>query len=234
VTTIAQYVKHLDSTYRRDVTPRLGSTIRQLHEWTGEYRSTTVGAAPDSSPAPLNDQSDTVTLSKLEQGALEPDEARRSLVRIYVVVDTLVDVSEYLAERVDAEPISRPDDRMNSKLVYIAWQFAEIRQTLPPTSEMQHVKTSSHLVDELANMCDRYRPVTRPVLIDICHAHEVAGGDATIDAHYRKQHLCRWCGDFRAMHGVNPPPQLVRLHDRGLKITTSMLRSAGVKQKKAS
>jgi hypothetical protein len=192
VTTIPQLVTHLDTTLTVHVTPRLGSTIRQLHEWTGEFSATTPGAAPDSSPAPLDDTFGMVRLSKLESDALQPDEARRALSRIAFLV--------------------------------VALRHAD------PTLKRRQLQTRIHYVEELANICDRYHPpVSSITRTDICHAHEAAGGDAGISANYRRWHLCRWCGDFRSMHGVNPPPRLVKLHDRGCKITTSMLRSAGVK-----
>ena len=36
-------------------------------------------------------------------------------------------------------------------------------------------------------------------------------------------------GDFRKVHGVNPPTKLIRLHDRGIRITTTHLRNNGIR-----
>ena len=80
----------------------------------------------------------------------------------------------------------------------------------------------------LADLCHANQPPERHQP-DGCHAHKAAELSADIDPNYRRLHLCRWCGDFRKLHNRNPPPKLVKLHDRGIRMTASLLRSAGIR-----
>ena len=157
---------------------------------------------------------------------------RRALVTIYESLDILILETERVARSVNAEMIPTPDHRLQSKLAYVGWQVNQFRRTLPAKSETERLKHIAKLVDELANLCDRFRPPSvRTKPIDVCHAHVRAELETGIDSKYRRWHLCRWCGDFRMTHGVNPPAKLVRLHDRGVQMTTSLLRSAGIVRK---
>ena len=227
---VRRLVDHLRDTVDV-VISSMGPAVVQLQEWSGEFRSSTSDAPPDCSPGSLEPAETRVRLTKVEADAANPDEARRKLVRAYVLVDDLVLDSERLSRSTGSAAIPAPDHRLAARLAFIAWHVNRCIEITPPSSETGRVEHAVRSANELAGICSSYQPPSGEVKrVDVCHAHEVAGGDAAIDAkNYRRWHLCRWCGDFRTLHGVNPPAKLVRLHDRGVKITTSMLRSAGIK-----
>lgn len=230
MTDIRRSVKHLRSTID-DIIATMGPAVVQLHEWSGEFPASTSDAPPDTSPASLEDASTRVRLTKVEADAINPDEARRKLVRAYVLVDELVLDVERLSRSTGLASIPAPDHRLAARLAFVAWHANQCIRVTPPGSETGRVEHAARAANELAGICSTYQPPAADTKqVDVCHAHDVAGGDAAIDPkNYRRWHLCRWCGDFRTLHGVNPPAKLVRLHDRGVKITTSMLRSAGVR-----
>jgi hypothetical protein len=230
MTDITRLIAHLDDTLSSHVVTKLGATIRQLHEWTGEFPASTSDAPPDSSPASTEGPETRVKLTKVESDAANPDEARRALVRIYIIIDALVLDTERLARAAHVGAIPAPDDRLAARLAYIVWQVNQCVRVTPPKTETDRAQTAVAHVNELAGICERYRPpMARTKPVDVCHAHDRANLESGIDSKYRRWHLCRWCGDFRMTHGVNPPPKLVRLHDRGISMTTSLLRSAGVR-----
>ena len=182
---------------------------------------------PDGNPVEV----ERVALTKVEADAERPDEARRMLVRCYVIVDRLVADLGDLADSLGGETLPTPEERVAARLAFVQWQINKIvRLRTVPRSGVGRLESSVRLVNELASICATYRPAPKQVRpVDVCHAHDAAGLDSAIDSKYRRWHLCRWCGDFRSTHGVNPPPKLVRLHDRGISMSTSLLRSAGIR-----
>ena len=241
MTDIRRLVMHLDETFAVCRT-ELGATIRQLHEWTGEFPASTTGAGPasgnhdpelDADGNPVDD--DDVVLTKVEADADRPDKARRALVRCYVIVDRLVVELGDLGDQLGGETLPHPEERIAARLAFLQWQINKIiRLRTVPRSSVARLESSVRLVNELASICSTYHPAPKQVRpVDVCHAHDAAGLDSSIDSSYRRWHLCRWCGDFRMTHGVNPPPKLVKLHDRGVSMSTSLLRSSGIVRKPA-
>jgi hypothetical protein len=239
MTDIRRLVLHLDETFAV-CRAELGGTIRQLHAWTGEFPASTSGAGPaDGSGRCVGDvdadgnpvEVERVVLTKVEADAANPDEARRMLVRCYVIVDKLVVELGDLGDSLGGETLEHPAERLPARLAFVQWQINKIvRLRTVPRSGVGRLESSLRLVNELASICSTYRPAPKQVRpVDVCHAHDAAGLDSAIDSKYRRWHLCRWCGDFRSTHGVNPPAKLVRLHDRGISMSTSLLRSAGIK-----
>jgi hypothetical protein len=246
MTNVRRLVTHLDETFAV-CRSELGVTIRQLHEWTGEFPASTSGAGPSAASGRLPDVEvdaagrplpveQPVVLTKVEADAENPDEARRALVRCYVLVDRLVVELGELGDGMGGETLPHPVERLAARLAFVQWQVNKI-VTAPslPRSGVGRLESSVRLVNELAGICATYRPAPKQVRpVDVCHAHEKAGLDSAIDSSYRRWHLCRWCGDFRTTHGVNPPPKLVRLHDRGISMSTSLLRAAGIRTVQSS
>jgi hypothetical protein len=239
MTDIRRLVLHLDETFAV-CRSELGATIRQLHEWTGEFPASTSGAGPAQASGISDPELDAdgnpveverVALTKVEADAERPDEARRMLVRCYVIVDRLVADLGDLADSLGGETLPTPEERVAARLAFVQWQINKIvRLRTVPRSGVTSLESCVRLVNELASICSTYRPAPKQVRpVDVCHAHDAAGLDSAIDSKYRRWHLCRWCGDFRSTHGVNPPPKLVRLHDRGISMSTSLLRSAGIR-----
>lgn len=230
MTTARQYLDRIDDTFAT-IRSNLGATIRQLHEWTGEFPASTIGAAPPSGPASDYDRDDAeAALSKFEADALTPDAARRALVRCYELVDRLVADLGDLGDSCGAECLPSPVERLAPRLAFIQWQVNKLSAIRThPRSSITRLETVWHRIDELAAICDNHRPAPDAKPVDNCHAHDAAGLTASIDKHHRRTHLCRWCGEFRKMHDVNPPPKLVRLHDRGIHMTASLLLAAGIR-----
>ena len=239
MTDIRRLVLHLDETFAV-CRSELGVTIRQLHEWTGEFPASTSGAGPAQASGTSDPELDAdgnpveverVALTKVEADAERPDEARRMLVRCYVIVDRLVVDLGDLADSLGGETLPHPEERVAARLAFVQWQINKIvRLRTVPRSGVGRLESCVRLVNELASICSTYRPAPKQVRpVDVCHAHDAAGLDSAIDSKYRRWHLCRWCGDFRSTHGVNPPPKLVKLHDRGISMSTSLLRSAGIR-----
>ena len=229
MTDIRRLVLHLDETFAV-CRSELGATIRQLHEWTGEFPASTSGAGPAHASATSDPELDADG-NPVEVDAERPDEARRMLVRCYVIVDRLVVDLGDLADSLGGETLPHPEERVAARLAFVQWQINKIvRLRTVPRSGVGRLESCVRLVNELASICSTYRPAPKQVRpVDVCHAHDAAGLDSAIDSKYRRWHLCRWCGDFRSTHGVNPPPKLVKLHDRGISMSTSLLRSAGIR-----
>lgn len=230
MTDVRRLVSHLDETFAV-CRVELGGTVRQLHEWTGEFPASASGAAPAEATGHVeSDDEVQVRLTKVESDALNPDEARRALVRCYVLVDKLVVELGDLGDSLGGDVLPSPPERLAARLAFVQWQINKVVSSRLPKSSAHRLEHAVRSVNELAGICSTYRPAparTRPV--DVCHAHDAAGLDSSIDSSYRRWHLCRWCGDFRTTHGVNPPAKLVRLHDRGISMSTSLLRSAGIR-----
>lgn len=168
----------------------------------------------------------------MPNGPLVPvDEARAASRRIHVLSREIASKALTLAYVTEAETLPPPVERLEARLAFAQWHVNQLRRRR--SIDRTHRKAVNHLVrlvDELAGICTTYAPArAEDKRIDICQAHDRAGSDAKIDAHYRREHLCRWCGDFRKQHGRNPPTAIVKLHDRGVKITATILRNNGIK-----
>jgi hypothetical protein len=195
----------------------------QLEEWAGDYKSHTIGASPPSADPPLSDEQQDAR----DRQAVRPDDAQRTLDRMRFTLDYCATTGREIWADFDGVSIPTPADSDAARLAVMMWaarRAARDRQNAPAAI----IGSFDRHLTMLHGICARYQPPKVPErFVDICHAHEAAGLEAGIE--YRRLHLCRWCGDFRALHGVNPPPKLVRLHDRGISMSTSLLRSAGIR-----
>lgn len=217
MTDIARLIAHLDDTLSNHVTPKLSATIRQLHEWTGEFPASTSDAPPDSSPASSEPDEVRVRLTKVEADADNPDKARRALVRIYVIVDALVLDVDRIARAAHVVAIPPPDHRLASRLAWIGWHVHQCVTTTPPKSETGRVQHAVAHANELAGICERYRPPKVPEKWEAqCVAHQRAGLHANIDPRYSKRSLCGPCGNWcRDTGQVAVPVEIVRMLDKG-------------------
>lgn len=219
MTSTSRLVEHLVEVWP-DVVSNARASVRQLHVWTGGFRSSTVGASTTSSPPPAGQ-----TTSELPM-----DRARRDLARIFELVDLLVVQLGDLGDALGGERLPSPSHRLEARLAFVQWQINKLADRRVPAARVDVLEVAVREVNELDRIVKNAAPApgrVRPV--DVCHAHDKAGLDATIDSKYRRWQLCRWCGDFRTTHGVHPPVKLVRLHDRGISMSTSLLRAAGIR-----
>lgn len=192
--------------------------IRQLHEWVGGYPASTIGASPPTGPTPTDDDtSDTRT-----------DTATRTITRMQTLLTRLAETGRTMWAEHDGHPIPEPADTDPARLAVMMWTVRRTQRD-PKALSTKKLESYGRRMQALADLCHIHQPPEPPVIIDCCHAHKTADLEAAIDPHYRRWHLCRWCGDFRTLHRINPPPKLVRLHDRGVRMTTTLLRSAGVR-----
>lgn len=209
-------VDHLEQ-LATEILAGYGPALAQLHEWTGGHPAAVIGAsAPTgtSTPEPEND-------SRIDVAQTTIDRMRHLLAR-------LADNGRTMWADIDGRAIPEPADRDTARLAIVMWTVRRTQRdphAIPPNQ----LDTYARQLRQLANLCHHHQPPNRPAIIDACHAHKNANLDTPIDPHYRRWHLCRWCGDFRTLHHTNPPAKLVRLHDRGIRMTTALLRNAGIK-----
>ena len=230
MTDLYRLARHLDETFT-DIRRDINATIRQLDEWTGEFPASTSGAPPaEATGTSFDIDDDPVKLTKVEADADRPDRARLAMVRTFELVDLLVIDATLLGNSLGGDVLPAPVERMSARLAFIQWQMNKVRAGRLHKKQTGRLEHAAGLGNELWSICTTYRPAPELTLrIDICHAHERAGGDSSIDARYRRQHLCRWCGEFRALYGINPPPKAVKMHDKGQKVTPAVLRQFGVR-----
>jgi hypothetical protein len=229
--TVAQSLADLDATWSEAIVPDLRAAVRQLHSWTGGFKASASGAAPDTVRREARDTPDDP--HNEPDGPLVPvDAAQRKLRRIHTLMARTVIEHAHLAYIAGTEYIPPPPRRFEAEMAWVQLSIHRLRQG--PLNRTPTVKKSvKHLcvmADELAKVLASAQPANVPAkYTSVCHAHEVGGMHAYIDAHYTREHLCRWCGDFRRMHGVNPPTRLIKLHDRGIRITNTHLRNNGIR-----
>lgn len=230
-------IAYIDETLTQVIVPQLRAAVRQLHDFVGQFPASTSDAPPTSTRAPLPDLCadglplPRVKLTKVEADAERPDEARHKLKRVFTLVPRLATEVEWLTRPTRSASIDPPSTNLEDRLRYIQWHITDAQLRRPAKSRTATLDQIVKHVNELAGICTTYRPAEqRTKFVDVCHAHHAAGMHAEVDEHnYAKPQLCRWCGDFRKMHSVNPPAKLIRLHDRGIKITTTHLRNNGIR-----
>jgi hypothetical protein len=221
MTNTRRLLTHLDETFVQ-VREGLGSTIDQLHEWTGEFRSTCAGASPASGPPMVRDEKDDaddpkgdrVVLTKVESDALAPDGAKRALARCYEIVDLLVVECGDLGDLLGGEVLPYPVERLAPRLAFVQWQINKtVRAGQVPSSGVGRLEKAVRLVNELHKITVAYRPPADSSAAPAggCVAHARAGVWEPVDDRYRRPELCRKCGDFQHQFGQLPPPKLVKL-----------------------
>lgn len=193
----------------------------QLREWTGEYPASVHGAAPATGPTPISDD-DEAELTKLETDALGPDRARKQLDQLDGVIGKLSALALHtlIANRQTPDPAER-----TPRLDIIRQAYAP---PLIDTIGTKRLLWSYRLLEQAVTICRGTQPTATHRAGQNCHAHEKAG-DPNVDADAKYRHLCGWCGRFKNTHGQYPPAELVRLHDRGIRIMPAHLRRAGIK-----
>jgi len=127
------------------------------------------------------------------------------------------------------EHIPQPAERLPARLAFIQWQLNKMIAGHVDRSQVDRLNKAMLYVDELATICSNAQRVETVSAIRVCRCHERAGLIADVESPYVKMFSCRFCGDFRRLHGVDPPANLIRLHDRGISMTTSLLREAGIR-----
>lgn len=200
---------------------------RQLEEWTGEYPASTIGAsAPTGRHDPRPD--DDVTLTSVERQADSHDLAANTLAAMTERLASMAATGRNVWAAIDGAAIPAPADTDAARLAVMTW-------TVRRCVKDRHAVTLGALgafVGDLRWMeatCRIHLPPPATVIVDCCHAHAAAKLEAEVDKRYRRHHLCAWCWGFRQIHGVNPPPELVRLHDRGVKMSATILRRHGIR-----
>ena len=202
------------------IIPKLARTVRLLERWTGGYPSSTEGAPAPSGRTPDVD-GDESPLTKLETDATSPDFAHHALVTIeYVLVQ--------LCTHAEAAGLSMDSTLLRSRLVALAWLTAPERLDGLDATTQRRIHRHCERLDQIIRDAEPVDVDRRP---DTCHAHAKAGEPhEPIDDRFRRYELCRWCGEFRAMHGTYPPADLVRIHDRGRNVTASDLARHGIRR----
>lgn len=208
---------HIDHLVTAIIVPGYGRTRRQLHEWTGGHRSAVIGASPPTGGGHGDRPSGP-----------PPDRARHLLEEMSTKLDALVTIGRHAVANVDGVVTPDPGPRDPARLAMLAWLALRLTRDHRdiPAGDLERMM---RLADRLASICQLYQPPASTRIVNACHAHESANLETEVDPHYRREHLCRWCGDFRRTHGVNPPAALVRLHDRGIKMTATILRRHGIR-----
>lgn len=203
-----------------EVTPVLGEVERLLEQWTGEHSATCPGASAPTSTG-LVVPADDVRLLKVEADAARPDPATRTLRRLRR------DVARALVEARQASPVEFPPVSVRSgsaSVLVRRWAMvALLVGQLDESTPSRDVERLVRVARPVADVCRTWRPPKVEQQLDVCRSHEAAGRFEAIDDRYRAKQLCRWCGDFLAGHGALPFPGLVRMHDRGIKITPSLV-----------
>ena len=191
----------------------------QLREWTGEHPSSTHGAAPDTTPQPPRNPNEA-TLTKLETTALTTDRARRHLNELDDCIDKLTALALHATITAGQHNPLKPTTRLHIIRTGLTQPAAD-------TLDTARLKWAYTLLDRVVVICRTTKRINHRGGQN-CHAHQKAG-DPNVDAHPKYRHLCGWCGRFKATHGRYPPPRLVKLHDRGIRIMPSHLRRAGIR-----
>ena len=200
---------------------------RQLEAWTGEYPASTIGAAPSTSRSEPSDDV-TVPLTTVERQAISHDLAANTLAMMTQRLADMADTGRATWADIDGVAMPTPADTDAAHMAVMMW-------TVRRCVRDRHAVTLGRLGPFVGNLrwleatCRIHLPPPATIIVDCCHAHAAAKLESEVDGRFRRHHLCGWCGKFRALHGVNPPPELVRLHDRGIKMSATILRRAGVK-----
>jgi len=200
---------------------------RQLEEWTGEYPASTIGAAPPTSRSEPSDD-DPVSLTTVERQALTQDAAANTLASMRERLSVMATVGRTVWGIIDGAPIPQPANTEAAHLAVMMWTVRRIGRDRRALTLGQIQPFPAHL-RWLEATCRIHMPPPKTTIVDCCHAHAAANLEAEVSRNFRRHHLCDWCGKFRAIHSVNPPPDIVRLHDRGIKMSATILRRAGIK-----
>lgn len=235
MTITARMAKHLDD-LATEIMGNYRPARRQLEQWTGEYRSAVIGAAPDSSP-PSIDQVENVHLTTVERQALSKDKATYTLEQMHSTLVRAAGDGRSMWGRIDGVMIPEPANTDPSQLAVMMWAVMRCQplrlngQPNPDASLVSAAKVRplQQSMTLLAGLCKIHLPPPPRKITDCCHAHAAAGLEAEISPNFRRFHLCEWCGRQRSMDGTNPVPAIVRMHDRGIKITPAIKRRHGVK-----
>ena len=231
MTITARMAAHLDA-LALEVIQNYSAARRQLDEWVGDHRATVIGASAPTSNSSGREPTpgDDVALTDVERRG-DPEASDRALAILAAMDRTItrlaVDGRTMWAD-IDGVTIPEPAGTDAARLAVIMWTVRRIGRDRQSPPEAR-VGDFARRLEVLANDCRLHQPPPAARITACCHAHAAAGLEAEIHKDYRRHHLCDWCGKFRRIHGVNPPPHLVRLHDRGIKMTATILRRSGIR-----
>lgn len=219
------YVDNLATDIVRNYRP----ARRQLEEWMGGHRSTVIGASPPTGGGPREwyEGDEDVALTTVERQAMTRDHATRIHAALRRSLERAADEGRWLWQRVGHD-IPDPVGTDTARLAVMMWAARHIARH-PRLVGSRDIERFVRQLERLDDLCRIHLPPPAATIVDCCHAHQAARLEEPVAPSYRRHHLCRWCGEFRATYGVNPTPNLVRLHDRGIKITTSIVRREGIK-----
>lgn len=217
-----------------------------MDEWIGVFRSSTAGAgpsAPSSSPSKKKDRSGQVEQepasakdrppTKTETDALFPDATIADAIELDRAVDRLHQVLRCILEQgIAPHPVPpmtsrRPAARV-AHLVWLVDQIGRIKRPID-TDLLRKAKRRADQIDRIMSVYSRpVRMVEKPV---VCRSHQRAGLTAEVAQRYSRLQLCMWCGEFRAHNDELPDPELVEMHDRGIRITPAILREHALRKR---
>jgi hypothetical protein len=225
VTITPEMVKHLD-TLATEIMGNYRPARHQLEEWTATHKSAVIGASPPEGHHDI-DPEEAVHLTTVERQALSYDRAGVMLDRLHHSLATVAHKGRDVWATVDGTAIPEPAPTDAALLAVMMWatRRADRDRNLMTDTKIDGLRVT---MVHLAGLCAIHLPPPPTKIVDCCHAHSAAGLEAEVDPRYRRLHLCDWCYRFRLVHHVNPPPRLVKLHDRGIKMSATILRREGI------
>lgn len=202
------------------------ATRRQLEQWAAGFPSTCIGASPPTG-GPSTDE-ERIDLTAVESLASSGSGAVPKLHQLDSQLEWVSVCGRRMWAAHDGVDIPDPVTTDAARLAVMMWAIRRTQRD-PLAIGVGHLERYLGSVQQLADHCRRWAPPLPPLMEDQCHTHAAARSSELIDARYRRWQMCRWCGDFRKLHGVNPPPSLVRDHDRGINLSAVRLRNAGIR-----
>lgn len=228
---INRFVASIDNTVR----PQYLSVMARFDYWAidGLPTSTYGASQPGSQQGAVKEDPDSdVELTSVERLAFRVDQARVKQQRVRSMATSTAFVAAGVVQVVDGVAVFKHLDTDAQRVAVLVW-CAKRLQTLDsidvkrlPTKRLQRLLSATEdLVDALL---DAAEPVENTSTAMTCSNHRRAGFIESVDPSRFRAGLCRWCSDFKGRHGVEPPLPLVKLHDRGVRVTHTMILRVGV------
>lgn len=209
-----------------DIVHSYAATRRQLIAWAAGFPASVIGASAPTGGSTSDEEH--VELTAVESLASAGAGSVPNLDKLDAQLSWVADQGRKMWADHDEAAIPEPAGTDAARLAVMMWAVRRV-QRVPSAISVGRIERYLRSVQRLADHCHQWGPPQQVRLEDQCHAHASARSSELIDPRYRRWQLCRWCGDFRTLHGVTPPPSLVRDHDRGIKMSAVRLQRAGVK-----